>query len=323
MKKLAQVFPAGIALALAATTAGANVIYVSCNAAGSGDGLSWPTAFTNVQQGVNLAAPTDQVWVAAGVYLEQITIKDGVALFGGFAGTETALAQRNWKTNATILDGSGAGTVVTVTNTSSSATRLDGFTIRNGKGTLGGGIYCGTHSTPVIANNTISQNTAGHAGGGIACDSSSPFITNNIILRNTSGFMGGGVYSIYGSPLLLNNRIAMNQTFSTSDIGGQGGGVWADGSPVIANNFLIANGTYYVVQPPNDFGGPGGGIYCAGSPRVINNTLLANVAGKGGGIYYEPYNPRTAMVANNILAFGSSGVDGALTVPGSLPSHFV
>src|SRR5437016_1505387 len=104
MKKLAQVVFAGVALALAATTAGANIIYVNRNAAGPGDGLSWPTAFTNVQQGVNLAAPQDQVWVAASLYSEQITLKDGVALFGGFAGNETALAQRNWKTNVTILD---------------------------------------------------------------------------------------------------------------------------------------------------------------------------------------------------------------------------
>ena len=37
-----------------------------------------------------------EVWVAAGTYVECITLKAEVALYGGFAGGETDLSQRNW-----------------------------------------------------------------------------------------------------------------------------------------------------------------------------------------------------------------------------------
>ena len=57
----------------------------------------------------------DEIWVAAGTYPEHIKNKTAgpsgsevavdTALYGGFAGTETARDQRNWQTNLTILDG--------------------------------------------------------------------------------------------------------------------------------------------------------------------------------------------------------------------------
>ncbi len=49
----------------------------------------------------------------------------GVSLYGGFIGTETAVGQRDWITNATIIDGNGA--IHTVTGATGAV--LDGFTI--------------------------------------------------------------------------------------------------------------------------------------------------------------------------------------------------
>src|SRR3989442_15669506 len=76
---------------------GEAIIYVSANQTNqaSPDGLSWRKAFPSVQQGLDAANAGDQVWVAAATYFENITLKDGVALFGGFAGTEADVAQRN------------------------------------------------------------------------------------------------------------------------------------------------------------------------------------------------------------------------------------
>jgi hypothetical protein len=84
-------------------------VYVDRDAPGPlHDGSSWTSAFLAVQEGLDAAAAGDQVWVAGGTYPERIVLKAGVALFGGFAGTEFLLSQRNWRTNITILDG-GAG----------------------------------------------------------------------------------------------------------------------------------------------------------------------------------------------------------------------
>ena len=64
------------------------------------------------------AVSGDQIWVAAGVYYPDesggmtnndrtatFTLIDGVELYGGFAGGETSLSQRNWDANVTVLSG--------------------------------------------------------------------------------------------------------------------------------------------------------------------------------------------------------------------------
>ncbi len=53
-----------------------------------------------------------QIWVAKGTYKPAFANRDSafimrnnVASFGGFAGIETQLSQRNWQLNPTILSG--------------------------------------------------------------------------------------------------------------------------------------------------------------------------------------------------------------------------
>lgn len=52
---------------------------------------------------VNAATGGDSIWVAAGRYAERITLKPDVALYGGFQGVETALVDRNWQTDPTLV----------------------------------------------------------------------------------------------------------------------------------------------------------------------------------------------------------------------------
>lgn len=70
--------------------------------------------------------------MAIGEYLENITLKTGVGYYGGFNGTETAREQRHAWQNRSVLDGQYKGTVVTIPSDATSATVLDGFTIRYG-----------------------------------------------------------------------------------------------------------------------------------------------------------------------------------------------
>ena len=99
--------------------------YVSKNGDNS-NGLTWGTAFNEVQTAINAASNGDQVWVAKGKYLptdynpqgtgtavlnrtKTFIIKNGIDVYGGFAGNETALDQRinYWigQANETILSG--------------------------------------------------------------------------------------------------------------------------------------------------------------------------------------------------------------------------
>ncbi len=52
----------------------------------AGDGLSWATAKQKIQSGISLCALGDQVWVAAGTYVGSVSLKSGVAVYGGFVG---------------------------------------------------------------------------------------------------------------------------------------------------------------------------------------------------------------------------------------------
>ena len=56
------------------------------------DGLSWVLAKRTVQGALNNAVHGDQVWVAAATYAENISVRAGVQLYGGFAGGETGIA---------------------------------------------------------------------------------------------------------------------------------------------------------------------------------------------------------------------------------------
>ena len=90
----------------------------------NGAGNSWATAEKEMQVAINEAAPGDQVWVKAGIYKFtlgtdrniSIILKNAVAIYGGFTGTETQLFQRNDIYNLTVLSGDLLGNDVGFTN---------------------------------------------------------------------------------------------------------------------------------------------------------------------------------------------------------------
>lgn len=171
VRALVFLFP----LAQVALQAG-QVFHVAQSASGAAtNGSSWQTAFRAVQGGIDAAQPGDEIRVAAGVYKESVRLKEGVALIGGFAGTEINRTQRDWNVHRTILDGQGSQSVVLIPPEATSATRLDGFTIRNGHADYGAGIYSGGGS-PVIANCTVANNNAPGYLAGSAVFSDTAFL---------------------------------------------------------------------------------------------------------------------------------------------------
>jgi parallel beta-helix repeat protein len=277
------------------------VVYVNCDASGSSaDGKSWSTAFRTVQEGIDAAAQGEgsQVWVAAGTYTELIYLKEGVLLYGGFAGTEGSLAHRDWERNVTVLDGNRQGTVVEVQSlyAGGMTTRIDGFTIQNGLDTsdvtgniCGGGIECRNDDDGAltIENNTITNNMA-EFGGGIYLLYASSTVRHNTISGNRSGWentRGGGICCGRGGPRILNNRILANRS------SGIFASAFARGSGLIANNVISDNEDGLFLYWPSVI------------PDVVSNTMVRN-AGAGVFITWA----EGTRVANNIIAFNHAGV---------------
>lgn len=86
------------------------ILYAAPAVAGTGDCLSWANAYP-LPTALNQAQAGDEVWVQAGVYYpganrtDSFVLKDGVAVYDGFAGTATSRAQRDWRANVTVLSG--------------------------------------------------------------------------------------------------------------------------------------------------------------------------------------------------------------------------
>jgi polygalacturonase len=103
-----------IALLAAVTAAESAVIHVRPTGSDGNTGLDWSHAKATVGAAIQTAAVGDEVWVAAGTYTERIRnrlsgeLSVDIALYGGFAGTETSRDARNIAANATILGGGGA-----------------------------------------------------------------------------------------------------------------------------------------------------------------------------------------------------------------------
>ena len=89
-------------------------LYVKTSGDDSQSGASWASAKRSITNALTAAAAGDQLWVASGIYTQLITMKAGVALYGGFNGTESTLAQRNFGTNVCIIDGHSQGVVITI-----------------------------------------------------------------------------------------------------------------------------------------------------------------------------------------------------------------
>ena len=325
--------------------------YVKVN--GTGDGTSWANASGDLQATINSSVAGDQVWVAAGKYLpvrradaptvitpndrnNAFVLKGNVKIYGGFAGNETSLIQRDStrKTNNTILSGDigtvgdssdNAYHVVMCVGIGISNAELNGFTITGGnantdaylKGTFfasyfsytyagqGGGIY-NFHSSPVISNVTINSNAAFLDGAGIYNWFASPVLTNVIISGNAAGTYGdgGGMYIESASPVLTNVSITGN---TAGEIGG-GISNYSYSNPVLTNVIISGN------SAPD-----AGAISNFGSLQIRNTIIYGN---SSGIVYYGDGEGSPEMTTSYSLVQGSTDVTNG-NIDGSTDPKFV
>ena len=192
-----------IFLLFALQTQAQTIRYVKATTTGTGS--SWVDASGNLQAMINASAIGDQVWVAAGTYQpatgESFIMKEGVKIYGGFAGTESLLNLRNWSANVTTLQGNGNSVISNVYTADIPLTRtalLDGFSITGGNTSSSGGAMYNYNASPTLTNLIITNNTAYNGAGVYNAEYSSPILINSVFTNNTASSNGGGIFNAYG-----------------------------------------------------------------------------------------------------------------------------
>jgi hypothetical protein len=238
----------------------ANATRMYVKPGGTGNGLSWANATGNFQTAVNTAVSGMEVWVAAGEYQpasgQSFSMKEGVTIYGGFPATgNPGMNDRNWKTNATILKGNNASVVYNTTLTVAAV--LDGFTLRDGAGANGGGMYNNTAS-PTLRNLTIKNNSVSNEGTAMYNVNSSPTITNIEITDNQS--TASIIYNNNSNPKIFNalfrnnvyysgfivNQNSSPQVINATVFGGSFFSNYNNSHAVMTNTIITQAGTFIV-----------------------------------------------------------------------------
>jgi len=267
------------------------IIYVDQDANGFNNGGSWEHAYTHLQDALQDAIPPQQIWVAGGLYKPTINLdrsasfvlKTGVHLFGGFAGTENDVFQRDPSNPPSVLSGDLVGD-----------DSVDGFGIRTSFTTFPNDTRTDDNSLHVVMCNDLSARTildgftitAGHANGsgndqlgaGILVNNCSEHLwMSNLDFVGNSAYHGGAIYNQASSPMMMRLDIKSNSAAFTDS--GKGGGIFngADSNPIIRETSIRGNIAAF-----------GGAVYNDGNANTVVNSLFSgNVSNMAGGAIYN------------------------------------
>jgi len=187
-----------------------------------------------------------------------------VSVYGGFAGGETAVRQRNIGGNVTILHGLDSADSV-ICGQSATDARLDGITVTGGQGRgYGGGVWLQGQNV-TLANCVFRNNTAGDDGAGVHIRGNSTVTIKRCVFRNnTASHNAGGLDVVLGADVVVQDSL-----FYANVADGLGGAAWVDGSDPLS------------------------------SLTVINCTIVSNTGTNGGGAFRN--DEGTLTVINSIL----------------------
>jgi hypothetical protein len=258
-----------------------------------GRGLSWKDASGDIQAMIDNAGASE-VWVAGGTYVpttlagngsgprdKAFVLKKGVKVYGGFAGVENALAERDLRieTNRTVLSGdfnqddvrSGTGSSLEIANMSENAYHV----------VIAAGDMTGT----ILSGVTVQGGNANLQSAGIYVNG-----------RQVNANSGGGVIYLYDDL----GGLQLQQVVISGNYATYGGGIFTDNSSLVCENTLICH----------NLASEGAGIYAFVSSLTMTNvTIAGNNAADVNRQAMVNHDSETKMansiVSGTILSFGS------------------
>lgn len=291
--------------------------YVNAAISAGGNGTSWEQAFKTLQEAIDVAFVSDEVWVAKGTYYptkdrwgsnvpsdartKTFFIDKEIRILGGFAGNETVWNSQNIAANPTILSGD-LGTLnsntdnaynvlyfyQTLSNYFTAETpkvyaALLGFTVKDGNAD---GTYYKTGAGVFVDGANAGNSSEPHIG---YCTFQNNIATNNGGAIYYAGYYGGKAGGWVDFCTFNNNQSTFN-----------GGAIYGDGyggttKPLITNSTFTSNSAQRGGAICNSGSGNGDG-----SASILGCTFTTNAATvSGGAIYNEGYNGKANAEIRN------------------------
>lgn len=313
----------------------------------TGDGSSWDNASGDLQKMIDELADNNsqhqpgEVWVAAGTYTPQsqlisgtaysasFRMRDGISVYGGFAGTESSKLERVKKDastmpwdfkNETVLEAAyydhtdlaWTGSKWTLSSDSrhvvwfapmsgepafTTVTTLDGFTIQGGYAQGGTG----------------QDNFLTDRGAGVYMDGSNAYLSNCIVRENYATGNGGGVY-------LKDGRVQTSLIYN-NNADADGGAVYVENTGLVQRSMLTNNSAHngagaYLYNNTAEGGNSGEDHpeYLILSTCVVsNNTVTGNGAvycDKGGVLMQNTITNNSCVTATDATDVNASQTGG-------------
>jgi len=276
-------------------TANATVRYVSHNGSNTPPYTTWETAADSIMSAINISVFGDTIYVANGVYEEQVIMIPGLTLIG--AGMDSCLID----TRSMVTPSFWAVSVV-------DSCVFENFKILVSNSRMGGGIRAEPGLVKIkfnlILNTSLScivNNSNVLIDNNIMIETDEAmfilgllFPTNPIISSNYFGVKNIGISVDIGislKPEIYNNIIVLKD-----DGAGAYGGGFSD-TVKIFNNLIIAEGS----QPHSK------GISATGVPHIVRNNLI--IGDIKSGISTTSLNSHLVQITNNLIMNARYGID--------------
>jgi hypothetical protein len=282
----------------------ATIRYVSKTGLSIPPYTTWETAADSIQKCINISFFGDTIYVANGIYEEQVVMINGLSLFGG--GTDSCIVDsRNFplSNNRTI--------------TMQDSCLVTGFYIRSSTNfTYGYGIWA------VGQTGLITQNKFSEANDGIYLDQSNINVYKNYFFN-----IRGGI-NVWTS----NSIVRKNEIYILTDQVGVGidiAALSANYTPLIDSNYIMtihhgietSLGARPIIKNNFIFATTGITSGIGGNLKIFNNKIYAEVGYEGiygNGSYRKIINNH---VAGNFLSYGISHVGPGDTVKNSIVTN--
>ncbi len=222
----------------ATNTSSHHIIYVNQSSYGTPDGSSWNSAYSDLQQALEIAMPGDSIFVATGNYIptkdvnNQIpsdprsatfVIPKKVSVFGSFDPYASQNGGDIWSSrdvmnNSSVLYGDYNYTTSDTDNVynvvvMSDSSYIDGFKITKGYANgsqsninnMGPAIYIGQKTNVTVSNCFIKNNYGSQSGGIAVYFCNSPINITNCIFEADSTANGGGAIGMWDAAPYISN----------------------------------------------------------------------------------------------------------------------